>query len=178
MGPDRLWLPTSALVSQPIAEIDKGALVLMRPHGRNKLPMLGFRFDHDDGRFIYPLGGAPDGRGDLGKVLDVTDWEEPAYRVDLSHSVEADLTAPLSAWGVDAPRAGDLVAGEAGAALIARFHPKGGFPHHRPVSLCAWSAIEEKGLDTAFQTWRLRIDVPGGDPLYLDPFAPPAPPSP
>jgi hypothetical protein len=176
MAPDRLWLPTSALVVQPVAEIERGALVLLRPHGRSKPPELGLRFDYDDGQFIYALGGGADGRSELGKVRDVTGWEGPAYRIDLDHSVEADLTAPVSGWGVDDPRAGDLVGGENGAALIARFHPKGGFPHLRPISLHAWTPIEEKGLDTVFQAWRLRIDLPGRDPLYLDPFAPQAAP--
>ncbi|MCW3101529.1 MAG: hypothetical protein JWL77_7147 [Chthonomonadaceae bacterium] len=174
---NHLWLPASALVAQPIAEIPKGALVLGRPHGRDRPAAWGIRFDLDDYRFVYAISDDGEGRRSTGKAQDVTDRGERAYRVDLNFAVEADLSRPVSGWGIDDPRAGQLVAGADGAALVARFHQPGEHPRLDPVSLKTWMPTERDVLDTVFGAWRLRIDVPGVDPIYLDPRSLVTPPS-
>ena len=141
----------------------------MKPHGRVQAAALGVRFDREDKKYVYPLGGRGKQQRAVGSAVDISRMGERAHHIDLPFVVEADLGSPVAQSGLDDLQTGQLVAGQDGAALVARFTHPGGFPFLQPISLLTWTGVEESNLDTLFANWRLRIGPAGSGAIYHDP---------
>jgi hypothetical protein len=162
-----LWIPGEAMTPVCVGEMPKGSLVLMSSHARNSIPFLAVRFDIDSRRLLLSITNF--GRG-IGSTMDFTDSEETGYRVDLPFSIEADLSKPVSSARMEDPKPGQLVAGNAGVALMADLQLQRRFPSVDPVSITDWIAGDRDTLGTVFGGWRLRIRVGEGQTAIYDPL--------